>query len=69
MIPVPRGYEASRLLRLRLEEEEEQQQQALEVERRLSEMSLMQKSVLNQPYFSYQMKELKVPEGHCSLAY
>ena len=56
---VGRGYDfPPTMLRLRMEE---QQQQQRELERSLSEMTLVQKSVVNQPYFSYQMNELKVP--------
>uniref|UniRef100_A0A0A0L4W6 C3H1-type domain-containing protein n=2 Tax=Cucumis sativus TaxID=3659 RepID=A0A0A0L4W6_CUCSA len=56
---IGRGYDfPPTMLRLRMEE---QQQQQRELERSLSEMTLVQKSVVNQPYFSYQMNELKVP--------
>lgn len=54
------------MLRLRMgEQQQQQQQQQCALERSLSRMTLIQKSVVNQPYFSYQMNELKlpVPEG------
>uniref|UniRef100_A0A9I9D7D1 Zinc finger CCCH domain-containing protein 18-like n=1 Tax=Cucumis melo TaxID=3656 RepID=A0A9I9D7D1_CUCME len=57
---IARGYDfPPTMLRLRMEEQQQQQQRALE--RSLSEMTLVQKSVVNQPYFSYQMNELKLP--------
>ncbi|XP_022154988.1 zinc finger CCCH domain-containing protein 18-like isoform X2 [Momordica charantia] len=59
---IPRGYDAARMLRM---EEQEQQAIALELERRhLLGLSSIRKSVINQPYFSYLMDELKVPEDH-----
>ncbi|XP_022932409.1 zinc finger CCCH domain-containing protein 18-like [Cucurbita moschata] len=53
---------ASTMLRLRIEEQQRQQEQhALEVERSFTEMTLMPKSATNCSYFSYQMKELRLP--------
>lgn len=60
---IPRGYDfSSTMLRLRMgEQQQQQQQQQCALERSLSRMTLIQKSVVNQPYFSYQMNELKLP--------
>ncbi|XP_038905764.1 zinc finger CCCH domain-containing protein 18-like isoform X2 [Benincasa hispida] len=59
---IARGYDFSpTMLRLRMEEQQQRQQQQHALERSLSEMTLIQKSVVNQPYFSYQMNELKLP--------
>lgn len=59
---MPRESESSRLLKKHLLEEQEK---IFELERRrLSELSIEQKPINQPPFFSYDMEEFKLPEGH-----